>query len=58
VPAAVLEGRQQHQTYLEILDLLKSVREFPLPKSRIDNEDAPDDPIAIDTVQLPGIARG
>jgi hypothetical protein len=58
VPAAVLEARQQHQTYLEILDLLKSVREFPLPKSRIDNEDAPDDPIAIDTVQLPGIARG
>jgi hypothetical protein len=33
VPPAVLEARQQHQTYLEILDLLKSVREFPLPKS-------------------------
>jgi hypothetical protein len=48
VPPAVLEARQQHQTYLEILDLLKSVREFPLPKIKLDNEDAPDDPIAIE----------
>jgi hypothetical protein len=58
VPPAVLEARQQHQTYLEILDLLKSVREFPLPKIKLDNEDAPDDPNAIEAAQLPSIVGG
>jgi hypothetical protein len=57
VPPAVLEARQQHQTYLEILDLLKSVRDFPLPKINLDNEDAPDDPIAIEAVPHRGIVR-
>jgi hypothetical protein len=57
VPPAVLEARQQHQTYLEILDLLKSVRDFPLPIIKLDNEDAPDDPIAIEAVPHRGIVR-
>jgi hypothetical protein len=37
--------------------LLKSVREFPLPIIKLDNEDAPDEPIAIEAVPHRGIVR-
>jgi len=32
VPPAVLKARRDHQTYLELLDMLKSIEQTPMPK--------------------------
>jgi hypothetical protein len=50
VPHAVLEARQKHQNYLDLLEMVNSIQTIPVPKIRLDNEDAPDDPIAIEGV--------
>jgi hypothetical protein len=39
VPPAVLKARNDHRKYLELLDMIKSIEQTPVPK--IEKEDSP-----------------
>ena len=39
VPPDVLKARNDHQKYLDLLDMLKSIEQIPIPK--IEKEDSP-----------------
>ena len=50
VPADVLKARNEHQQYTELLDMIKSIEQTPIPK--IEKEDLPADANANETEQI------